>query len=56
MHFEQHFCLTAQSDFLQVFSDVCECTLKDDYLPEAIKLEHVLLELAAEKVRWLNIF
>lgn len=46
---EQHFCLTAQSVFLQVFSDVCECTLKMIYLPEAIKLEHVLLELAAEK-------
>ncbi|MCU4412989.1 TetR/AcrR family transcriptional regulator [Acinetobacter sp. WU_MDCI_Axc73] len=48
---EQHFFLTAQSDFLHVFSDVCECVLKMIYLPEAVKLEHVLLELAAEQSR-----
>ncbi|RKG30994.1 TetR/AcrR family transcriptional regulator [Acinetobacter guerrae] len=46
---EQQFCLTSQSQFQAVFFDACECALKMIYLPEAIKLEHVLLELAAEK-------
>jgi len=46
---EQHFCLTSHSQFQTVFFDACECALKMIYLPEALKLEHVLLELAAEK-------
>lgn len=45
----QHFCLTAQSAFLEVFYDVCDRALHMIYLPEALKLEHLLLELAAEK-------
>ncbi|MBJ9983843.1 TetR/AcrR family transcriptional regulator [Acinetobacter sp. S40] len=46
---QQQFCLSPQSQFLDVFFDACECALNMIYLPEALKLEHVLLELATEK-------
>ena len=46
---EQQFCLSPTSPFIEIFSDACECALSMIYLPEALKLEHVLLELAAEK-------
>lgn len=40
--------LTAQSDFQAHFYQACELALNIISLPEAIKLEHLLLELAAE--------
>ena len=43
IHFDQH------SDFKSVLYQVCELALNIVNLPEAIKLEHLLLELAAEK-------
>ncbi|TCM65095.1 TetR family transcriptional regulator [Acinetobacter calcoaceticus] len=43
------FKLTAQSQFSRAFFRACELALNVIYLPEAIKLEHLLLELAAEK-------
>lgn len=45
----RHFQLTADSHFLQSFYHVCECAIYTIYLPEALKLEHVLFELAAEQ-------
>lgn len=41
--------LTAESDFKACFYQACEMALEIISLPEAIKLEHLLLELAAEK-------
>ena len=41
--------LTAESNFQMCFYQVCELALNIISLPEAIKLEHLLLELAAEK-------
>lgn len=41
--------LHADCDFQQAFSHACELALNIICLPEAIKLEHLLLELAAEQ-------
>jgi TetR/AcrR family transcriptional regulator, mexJK operon transcriptional repressor len=41
--------LNVQSDFYAHFFQACELALTVISLPEAIKLEHLLLELAAEK-------
>lgn len=41
--------LDAQSNFQQEFIHICELALNIINLPEAIKLEHLLLELAAEQ-------
>lgn len=41
--------LTAESDFKACFYHACELALNIICLPEAIKLEHLLIELAAEK-------
>lgn len=41
--------LDANSDFQAYFYQVCELALNIINLPEAIKLEHLLLELAAEQ-------
>ena len=41
--------LNAQSDFQKEFIHICELALNISNLPEAIKLEHLLLELAAEQ-------
>lgn len=41
--------LHAQSNFQQEFIHICELALNISNLPEAIKLEHLLLELAAEQ-------
>ena len=41
--------LNAQSDFQATLFQVCELALSIVNLPEAIKLEHLLLELAAEQ-------
>ena len=41
--------LSASSDFLSHFHQACELAMNIINLPEAIKLEHLLLELAAEK-------
>lgn len=40
--------LDAQSNFSEVLTLICHRILHTIYLPEAIKLEHVLFELAAE--------
>lgn len=45
----QRFLLEASSDFHQAFYQACQLTLAVVYLPGAIKLEHLLIELAAEK-------
>lgn len=45
----KHLTLHAHCDFEQYFYHACELALNIIYLPEAIKLEHLLLELAAEK-------
>lgn len=45
----QPFKLHADSDFNHAFFQACEMSLKVIYLPEALKLEHLLFELAAEK-------
>nr|WP_277613840.1 TetR/AcrR family transcriptional regulator [Acinetobacter nematophilus] len=41
--------LNAESDFYAHFFQACELAMSVINLPEAIKLEHLLLELAAEK-------
>jgi len=41
--------LNEHSDFLIAFYQVCELALNIINLPEAIKLEHLLLQLAADK-------
>jgi TetR/AcrR family transcriptional repressor of mexJK operon len=41
--------LNADSDFLTTFAQACQIALNIIYLPEAIKLEHLLIELAAEQ-------
>lgn len=41
--------LAVDCDFKQAFIQVCELALNVVNLPEALKLEHLLLELAAEK-------
>ena len=41
--------LTADSDFPEAFSQACQMALNIVYLPEAVKLEHLLIELAAEQ-------
>lgn len=41
--------LNTQSDFRTALYQVCELALSITNLPEAIKLEHLLLELAAER-------
>lgn len=41
--------LNAHSDFKACFYQACELAMNIIYLPEAIKLDHLLLELAAEK-------
>lgn len=45
----RNFQLSAENDFLQSLHHVCECAIYTIYLPEALKLEHVLFELAAEQ-------
>ena len=45
----QRFLLDSQSDFSQAFNQACQLTLSVMYLPGWIKLEHLLIELAAEK-------
>ena len=45
----QPFTLSAESDFNQAFFQACELALELTYLPEAIKLEHLLVELTIEK-------
>ncbi|WP_111860266.1 TetR/AcrR family transcriptional regulator [Acinetobacter sp. CFCC 10889] len=42
-------CLNTHSDFKACFYQACELAINIIYLPEAIKLDHLLLELAAEK-------
>ena len=41
--------LDPNCNFLQMFAHACQLTLKMISLPEAIKLEHLLLELSAEQ-------
>lgn len=41
--------LSPSSNFPQVLQQVCELAFNIIYLPEALKLEHLLLELAAER-------
>lgn len=41
--------LNAHSDFKTCFYQACELAMNIIYLPEAIKLDHLLLELAAQK-------
>ncbi|MBO3638649.1 TetR/AcrR family transcriptional regulator [Acinetobacter soli] len=43
------FQLQPQSDFKQQLASISRCALHTIYLPEALKLDHVLYELAAEK-------
>lgn len=43
------FQLTADSHFLDAFAQTCQIALNIVYLPEAVKLEHLLIELAAEQ-------
>ena len=43
------FQLQPQSDFKQQLAGISRCALHTIYLPEALKLDHVLYELAAEK-------
>lgn len=45
----QPFTLSADSDFKRAFFQACELALGLIYLPEAIKLEHLLVELTVEK-------
>lgn len=45
----QPFKLHAGCNFNHAFFQACEMSLKVIYLPEALKLEHLLFELAAEK-------
>lgn len=45
----QRFLLDAHTDFQRAFKQACYLTLSVVYLPGAIKLEHLLIELAAEK-------
>ncbi len=45
----QRFLLDTNSDFHQCFYQACQLTLSVLYLPGSIKLEHLLIELAAEK-------
>ena len=45
----KQFELTAESDFRQALYLMCQCALSIIYLPEAMKLDRVLFELAAEQ-------
>ena len=41
--------LNADSNFVEAFAQACQIALNIVYLPEAVKLEHLLIELAAEQ-------